>query len=107
MTEDEMNPDICPSALEEDGTLDRSKWDGAHKWSEDVTYNQQGEAQYECNECGTTKPIPFKCPLCGSDEVRHVEQGSTHIYVCQPCPFIAFEFVHLDDLDKLTEYLNR
>lgn len=50
MTEDEMNPDICPSALEEDGLLDRSKGEGwgNHKW--DTDHNPP-----TCSECGTTK----------------------------------------------------
>jgi hypothetical protein len=46
MTDDELNPMIFGSALEEDGTLDRSKWNGAHKWNEG-----------ECAECGTTRDI--------------------------------------------------
>lgn len=46
MTPDQMNPNICPSALEEDGTLDRTKWDGAHKWDATAT-------PVECAECGT------------------------------------------------------
>lgn len=46
MTDDQMNPKICPSALEEDGTLDRSKWDGAHKWDDSTD-------PITCAECGT------------------------------------------------------
>lgn len=48
MTDDQMNPAICPSALEEDGTLDRTKWDGAHRWDESTTPNT-------CAECGTVR----------------------------------------------------
>lgn len=48
MTPDEMNPAICSSALEEDGTLDRSKWDGAHRWDDSTT-------PITCAECGTEK----------------------------------------------------
>lgn len=58
MTEDEMNPNICPSALEEDGTLDRSKWDGAHKWDEETG---------ECNECGTQGVHPKHICECGNE----------------------------------------
>lgn len=47
MTEDEMDPTICPSALEEDGTLDRSKWDGKHVWDETTT-------PITCSECGSS-----------------------------------------------------
>lgn len=48
MTPDELNPAICPSVLEEDGTLDRSKWDGAHRW--DTTTVPES-----CAECGAIK----------------------------------------------------
>ena len=83
MTPDEMNPNICPSALEEDGTLDRTKWDGTHVWSEaesdesilaflrvaikkERTGTDEAESiadtlrgmfglVTQCNECGTAK----------------------------------------------------
>lgn len=47
-----MNPEICPSALEEDGTLDRSNGEdwGKHKWDETTN-------PITCSECGTTKTI--------------------------------------------------
>ena len=107
MTEDQMNPDICSSALEEDGTLDRSKWDGAHKWDDEITYNKHGEAEWVCNECGATKAPPFKCPLCSSDEVKYVEHNGTHLYVCIPCPFMGVEFVQDIDAENLLDYVKR
>lgn len=51
MTEDQMNLDICSSALEEDGTLDRSKWDGAHVWNEERD-ERTGARVMRCSECG-------------------------------------------------------
>lgn len=49
----------------------------------------------------------FICPLCGSDEVRHEMVNATPIWICDPCPFIGFEFVHSIDaknvLDRLTK----
>lgn len=51
MTDDELNPDICPSSLGEDGMLDRTinvtDW-GKHKW--DTT-----AIPVSCSECGTRK----------------------------------------------------
>lgn len=53
MTPDQMNPTICPSALEEDGTLDRNKgnwiaqW-GKHIWDDTTT-------PHTCAECGTER----------------------------------------------------
>lgn len=64
MTEDEMNPDICPAALEEDGTLDRTngpEW-GKHRWSEQPC---PGEG---CH--GTTKT----CDECG--QIRDCDNGT-------------------------------
>ncbi len=52
MTEDEMNPDICPSALEEDGTLDRSKWDGKHIY--------EGGVCSECGHEGTSRTLTIE-----------------------------------------------
>lgn len=58
MTEDEMNPDICPSALEENGTLNRSNGDewGKHKWYESGTCEgEDARPEYTCAECGALK----------------------------------------------------
>lgn len=56
----------------------------------------------------------MKCPLCTEDCVQLIEKYSgtnnrhyTPIWVCDACPFIAFEY-HVDaDLQALTEHLNR
>lgn len=57
MTEDEMNPAICSSALQEDGTLDPemigqtdaygTPW-GQHRWDDSTD-------PVTCAECGTEK----------------------------------------------------
>ena len=73
MTPDEMNPDICPSALEEDGTLDRSKWDGKHVWSEYTDANCN-ELMQECSECGTTRTQDMKCICqCGNEHMAFAD----------------------------------
>lgn len=93
-----MNPDICPSALEEDGTLDRTKWDGAHKW--DTTTDP-----HTCAECGTARDVAFRCPLCTAS-VYHTDQNGTHIYSCNECPFLALEWYTNNDTTALISHLN-
>ena len=44
------------------------------------------------------------CPLCG-DRLIHEEHNGTHIYYCEPCPFIGFEYVDHKDLENLTKWL--
>lgn len=96
MTDDEMNPDICTSALEEDGTLDRTKWDGAHKW-------YRGG---KCEECGHTRKPAFLCPLCDDGGVYHYKINGTDIYACdETCPFIALEYYRDENIEALQEYL--
>jgi len=50
MTEDEMNPAICSSALDEDGNnaFADDADGGKHKWDDTTTPNT-------CAECGTTR----------------------------------------------------
>lgn len=66
MTEDEMNPAICPSALEEDGTLDRSKGEewGKHRWDDSTD-------PHTCAECGATREqVPCICE-CGNEHTKY------------------------------------
>lgn len=44
------------------------------------------------------------CPLCG-ERLIHEEHNGTHIYYCEPCPFIGFEYVDHKDLENLTKWL--
>ena len=46
------------------------------------------------------------CPLCG-ERLIHEEYNGTHIYYCEPCPFIGFEYVDHKDLENLTKWLER
>lgn len=46
------------------------------------------------------------CPLCG-EKLIHEEYKGTHIYYCEPCPFIGFEYVDHKDLENLTKWLER
>lgn len=43
--------------------------------------------------------IAFKCPLCIEGNCEHRERAGTHIYACDACPFVAFEY--LNRLDTL------
>lgn len=72
MTDDEMNPDICPSALDENGMLDRSlgeEW-GKHKWYE--TTNFEGEQIEECAECGAIQEQTKCICSCGNEHTKSV-----------------------------------
>ena len=46
------------------------------------------------------------CPLCGN-RLIYEEYNGTHIYYCEPCPFIGFEYVDHKDLENLTKWLER
>lgn len=48
----------------------------------------------------------LNCAMCG-EVMEHVEQGVTHIYVCEACPFLALEYFEPENLADLTEWLNR
>lgn len=74
-----MNPDICSSALEEDGTLDRSngpEW-GKHKFDEDGV----------CDECGLTKEDSISaCPSCNTEQKSNdIEYLGDQKYQCPNC----------------------
>jgi len=53
------------------------------------------------------KQIAYKCPLCTEGDVEHRERAGTHIYICEACPYVAYEYynrmntLHLDtELDN-------
>ncbi len=47
----------------------------------------------------------INCPLCGN-ELTHKVVGETHIYICEPCPFVGFEYVTKENLLDLMIYLS-
>lgn len=47
------------------------------------------------------------CPMCQEEKMKHIEYNGTHIYICEHCPFIGFEYVEQKDIDNLKEYLER
>lgn len=49
----------------------------------------------------------INCPLCGSDEIKYERRGDTHIWICKPCPFVGFEFVHDIDAENVKNYLTK
>ena len=62
MTEDQMNPAICPSALDEHGNnaFADDEGGGGHKWDEDT-----------CAECGAERP-EVKCICeCGNEHTKY------------------------------------
>lgn len=53
-----------------------------------------------------TREIAFRCPLCQTLNVESKKIKETYIYVCDECPFIAFEYYLNNNLEDLTAYLN-
>ena len=58
----------------------------------------------------------LKCNFCKCEMVHHVltenegdklKHDDTHIYVCQECPNITFEFTDSHDLKRLNKYLTK
>jgi len=47
-----------------------------------------------------------KCGMCG-EEMEHIHQRDTHIYVCEACPFLGLEYFNLPNLTDLQEFINR
>lgn len=52
------------------------------------------------------KEIIFICPLCIDGEVEYKLWKSTNVYVCDSCPFLAFDYSVQTDLESFTDYLN-
>ena len=44
------------------------------------------------------------CPLCGN-RLIYEEYNGTHIYYCEPCPFVGFECVDTKDYNNMIEWL--
>lgn len=78
------------------------------------TYRAQrprGEREYsnylhesEIEPVKTEGKYETECPHCGND-MRHERADTTHIYICEGCPNVMFEYVSRTDIDKLLEYL--
>ena len=45
------------------------------------------------------------CPMCQESCMIHEEYKGTHIYYCEPCPFVGFECVETKDYDNMIEWL--
>lgn len=50
------------------------------------------------NECGV-------CPMCQESYMIHEEYNGTHIYICEPCPFVGFELVETKDRENMIKWL--
>ena len=78
---------------------------------EDELKNQD-ESVAKCNELiqeivdRINEIYNVSCPLCGN-RLIYEEYNGTHIYYCEPCPFIGFEYVDHKDLENLTKWLER
>lgn len=65
-----------------------------------------------CPDCNETH-VTFKCLLCEKGEIRYqfierpkdTEHG-THVWICEECPFVAFEFWQDHNAVDLLKVLN-
>lgn len=49
----------------------------------------------------------IKCPLCEAESLKYIPYGGTHIWTCEDCPAILFEYWSPSDLEGLTKFINR
>ena len=52
-----------------------------------------------------TNTYTMYCPMCREGELIHKDVNNTHIYICECCPFVAFEYIDMQNLLDLTRYL--
>jgi len=52
------------------------------------------------------KEVAYSCPLCIDGDVEHKEHGKTHIYMCDTCPYVAFEYHLTPNVVDLASYLS-
>ena len=55
-----------------------------------------------------TKSIKRKsivCPLCDAN-CQYEQGGKTHIWICEECPFVGFEYYDIENTLNLSERLN-
>lgn len=52
-----------------------------------------------------TEDCEMVCPMCEETTLKHHEYKGSHIYTCEVCAFIGFEFVENKDVDNLAEFL--
>lgn len=48
----------------------------------------------------------LKCPLC-EGTMKYVKEGTTHIWKCDDCPAILFEYITKKDTENLDRHLER
>jgi hypothetical protein len=51
------------------------------------------------------KETAYKCPLCLEGRVKHTQWLSTHLYICDACPYLAMEYSTSKNAEELMDYL--
>jgi len=46
------------------------------------------------------------CPHCENVEMNHTVFKETHIYICEECPNVMFEYSTNTNVSELAEYLS-
>lgn len=51
------------------------------------------------------KKSAYKCPLCKEGDIEHKQWMSTHLYICDACPYLAMEWHKDQNTLELIDYL--
>ena len=46
----------------------------------------------------------MNCTRCNDAPMTHTNHKGTHIYVCETCPNVSFEYCNQEDMDNLQDY---
>ena len=71
----------------------------------------QDESIAKCNELiqeivdRLNQDNKMVCPMCQESCMIHEEYNGTHIYICEPCPFVGFELVETKDRENMIKWL--
>ena len=71
----------------------------------------QDESIAKCNELiqeivdRLNQDNKMVCPMCQESCMTYEEYNGTHIYICEPCPFVGFELVETKDRENMIKWL--
>lgn len=47
------------------------------------------------------------CPMCKENKMYCKTYKGTYIYICEPCPFVGFEYIDKKDVKNMIEWLEK
>ena len=96
--------------LREESKKRRIKADDLIKDIEEELKNQD-ESIAKCNELiqeivdRLNQDNKMVCPMCEKGCMAHEEYKGTHIYYCECCSFVGFEWLETKDYDNIVKWL--